>query len=76
MTFETIAYEVNDNIARLTINRPESYNAVNGQATKDLHDIVNLMAGDDRVRAVVITGAGDKAFCAGGDIAEFHENQD
>ena len=76
VTFETISYEVNDNIARLTINRPESYNAVNGQATKDLHDIVNLMAGDDRVRAVVITGAGDKAFCAGGDIAEFHENRD
>jgi len=76
VTFETISYEVNDNIARLTINRPESYNAVNGQATKDLHDIENLMAGDDRVRAVVITGAGDKAFCAGGDIAEFHENRD
>ncbi|MDA0237887.1 MAG: enoyl-CoA hydratase-related protein [Proteobacteria bacterium] len=75
MEFETMLFKVEDNIARITINRQNSFNAINGQASKDLHDIVNLMASNKDVRAVVITGSGDKAFCAGGDITEFHTNK-
>ena len=75
MEFETMLFKVEDNIARITINRENSFNAINGQAAKDLHDIVNFMASSKDVRAVVITGSGDKAFCAGGDIAEFHANK-
>ena len=76
MNFETMLFELNDGVARITINRPEAYNAINGQAAKDLHDIVNMIASDGSVRVVVITGAGDKAFCAGGDIGEFYKNKD
>ena len=76
MEFETMLYTLEDNIARVTINREKSFHSVNGQAAKDLHDIVNMMSGDKNVRAVVITGAGEKAFCAGGDIGEFYENKD
>ena len=76
MEFETMLFDVTDNIARITINRENSFNSINGQAAVDLHDIVNLIAGDKDVRAVVIAGSGDKAFCAGGDIGEFHANKD
>lgn len=76
MEYETMLLDVADGIAKLTINRPNSYNAINGQAAKDLHDVVNYLSGDKCVRAVVIKGAGDKAFCAGGDIAEFEQNKD
>ena len=76
MEFETMLFDVKDNIARITINRENSFNSINGQAAVDLHDIVNLIAGDKNVRAVVIAGSGDKAFCAGGDIGEFHANKD
>lgn len=76
MEFETMLFDVKDNIARITINRENSFNSINSQAAVDLHDIVNLIAGDKNVRAVVIAGSGDKAFCAGGDIGEFHANKD
>ena len=64
-------FDVKDNIARITINREHSFNSINGQAAVDLHDIVNLIAGDKDVRAVVIAGSGDKAFCAGGVLVSF-----
>ena len=50
MEFETMLYTLEDNIARVTINREKSFNSVNGQAAKDLHDIVNMMSGDKNVR--------------------------
>ncbi|MDH3270664.1 MAG: enoyl-CoA hydratase-related protein [Gemmatimonadota bacterium] len=61
-----------DHIAVLTLNRPEKLNALNGEVRRILREAFDELAGDDHVRAVVIHGAGEKAFVAGADITEFH----
>ena len=68
--FETIAYEVADHIATVTLNRPGSMNAINDQLTTELHHAMQAAARDPKVRAIILTGAG-RAFCAGGDITGF-----
>jgi 2-(1,2-epoxy-1,2-dihydrophenyl)acetyl-CoA isomerase len=73
MAYEVMGYEVRDNVAWITFNRPDALNAINAQATREFYQIVNRVSGDRSVRAVVLTGSGDRAFCAGGDVAEFAE---
>src|SRR5215213_6182558 len=68
MSFETIKYELQENVAIITFNRPESLNALSLQLTKDLFSAVQK-AIEDKARAVVLTGAG-RAFCSGGDLRE------
>ncbi|WP_394231910.1 enoyl-CoA hydratase-related protein [Niallia oryzisoli] len=68
--FNTITYVVNENIAVITINRPKFLNALNTEVLKELSEAVDLIAGDSSVLAVIVTGAGEKAFVAGADIAE------
>ena len=63
-----VNYEVADHVATLTINRPEALNALNPQVLADLAAAVDQAAAE-HVRAVVLTGAGQKAFVAGADIA-------
>jgi enoyl-CoA hydratase/carnithine racemase len=64
-----ILYEtLDEHIALVTINRPESRNAVNGDVTLGLADAVRRTEEDERIWAVILTGAGDKAFCAGADL--------
>lgn len=58
----------NENILLITINRPEARNAVNGAVSAGIGDALAQAQDDDDVRAVVITGAGDKSFCAGADL--------
>lgn len=58
-------------VAFLTINRPDKRNALNGPTRSALIAALDAIRGDDAVRVVVITGAGDKAFIAGADIGEF-----
>jgi dihydroxynaphthoic acid synthetase len=68
--FEEIIYEKKEGIAKLTINRPRSYNAF---TTKTLEELTLAFEDADRdptVGVVVLTGAGDKAFCSGGDLKE------
>ena len=73
MGYETIRYEVKDAVATITLNRPEAYNALNLTLGRELFQAA-LEADEDRaVRCVVVTGAG-KAFCAGGDVKDFHDN--
>jgi enoyl-CoA hydratase len=55
-----------------TIDRPEAHNALNGAVIAGLHEAVLGAAADPAVRAVVVTGAGEKAFCAGADLKELH----
>ncbi len=57
-----------DHVARITINRPEVRNAINTPAHKEWSDLMDEAEADDDVWVVVITGAGDKAFCAGRDL--------
>ena len=66
-----VRYEVRGPAARLTIDREERRNALSGPVIRELVEGLARAADDDEVRAVVITGAGDRAFCAGGDIGAF-----
>lgn len=68
---ETILVERRDRVAVVTINRPEKRNALNIQTRAEGAEILDELRADDSVRVVVFTGAGDKAFIAGADIAEF-----
>lgn len=65
-----ILYEVRDGIAWLTINRPEARNALNLAARTAYGEACEAFARDDDAHALIITGAGDKAFCAGADLKE------
>jgi 2-(1,2-epoxy-1,2-dihydrophenyl)acetyl-CoA isomerase len=76
MDYQLMKFDVRDNVAWITFNRPVAFNAINHQATKEFYDIVNRCSIDRSIRAVVLTGTGDRAFCAGGDVAEFVQRGD
>lgn len=66
----TVEYAVRNGVAWLTINRPEARNSLNKAVRDGLFDGVRQFNADDSARVLVLTGAGDKAFCAGGDLKE------
>lgn len=70
MAYETIKYEVDDQILTITLNRPDKLNAFNGTMQQELIDAFDAADKDDNVRAIIVTGAG-RGFCAGADLAEF-----
>ena len=70
-SFETLLVERRDRVAIITINRPEKRNALNIKTREEGAALLEELSSDDNVRVVVFTGAGDKAFIAGADIAEF-----
>ncbi len=61
-------YNVEHNIANITLNRPEVHNALTLEIYAQLRDLFASLRYDDTVKAVIITGAGDRAFCSGGDV--------
>lgn len=63
-----LEYSVDGAVATVTINRPEARNAMSFEVIQGLHESIALAGSDDQVRVVVITGAGDRAFCAGADL--------
>ncbi|MDP9912508.1 enoyl-CoA hydratase [Variovorax boronicumulans] len=68
---ETLQYEVRDNVAIVTLNRPDRMNTLGGSMKPDLaRAFFEYARADDRVRTVLVTGSGDRAFCAGADIKE------
>jgi enoyl-CoA hydratase/carnithine racemase len=69
--FETVLYEKDDGVAHITLNRPQAFNAYNVRMRDDLYEVLSAIKMDDEVRAVVLCGAGEKAFCAGADLKEF-----
>lgn len=69
--FRDILYEQADGIARITLNRPELHNAYSTLALRELARAVWNAAVDDRVGVIVLTGAGTRAFCTGGDVKEY-----
>lgn len=70
MTYENIVIEMDNELLIATFRRPEKLNAISHQMRIDLMDCVQKAETDDHVRAIVITGDGDKAFSAGADIPE------
>ncbi|MFK5954527.1 MAG: enoyl-CoA hydratase-related protein [Desulfobacterium sp.] len=67
MNFEDILYEKSEGVARITINRPEKYNACAPQTVYELTRAFTDAWVDKTIGVVVLTGTGDKAFCTGGD---------
>jgi enoyl-CoA hydratase len=70
---ETLLCEIKDQIATVTINRPQVLNALNAQVFTDLERVFTQFAKDPEVRVILLTGAGEKAFAAGADIKELVE---
>src|SRR5256885_16041325 len=72
--FTDVIYEIRDRAAWIIINRPKVYNAFRGQTLEELIQAFQIAANDRNVSSIVLTGAGDKAFCTGGDQPA-HEGQ-
>jgi enoyl-CoA hydratase len=68
--FEHVQVETGDAVAIVRVNRPDKLNALNGALIAQLDDAFHALAEDDAVQAIVLTGAGEKAFVAGADIGE------
>jgi enoyl-CoA hydratase len=69
--YEQLLYDVSDGVATVTLNRPEQRNALSAELLAELVDAILRVRDDEEVRAVVLTGAGDKVFCAGADLGGF-----
>lgn len=72
MSFDHLLTEDTDAVRWITLNRPEKLNALNRATLAELDDAVAAADADDAVHAVVVTGAGEKAFVAGADISELN----
>jgi enoyl-CoA hydratase len=70
VTYQTLLYEKKDGIGTVTLNRPDKRNALNSTVYNELYDVFEAIDNDGEVRVVILTGAGDRAFAAGSDIAE------
>lgn len=73
MNYQQILAELKDNVLYLTINRPQKLNALNREVLTELATAIASAQENKEVRAILITGAGDKAFVAGADISEFQD---
>jgi enoyl-CoA hydratase/carnithine racemase len=70
-SFDKVLYEVSDGVATVTLNDPEKRNMLSGQMLAEVVTAMEAARDDEAVRAVVLTGAGDKVFCAGADLGGF-----
>ena len=73
MDFENIIFDVKDSIALITFNRPKAMNAMNPATFRELAIIIETCKTDNQIKAVVLTGAGDRAFVAGADITKLNK---
>jgi enoyl-CoA hydratase len=71
MNYENLLVTQENYIAQITINRPSKLNALNVATIQELHNALEILESDETIRAIIITGEGEKAFVAGADIAEF-----
>lgn len=74
MTYEDILFDVKDGVATITINRPQVMNAFRGQTCEELIHALNRAGWDKSIGVIVLAGAGDRAFCTGGDQSA-HDGQ-
>src|SRR5215471_14570650 len=74
MTYEHILVDREDGVGIVTLNRPDKLNAMNRKLSAELREAVKEFDADDDIGCIVLTGAGEKAFSAGGDIHEQRED--
>lgn len=74
MTYKNIFYEVKEKVAWITLNQPEKRNPLSNLTMRELIDALEKAKAEGGASVIVITGAGEKAFCAGADIGEFRGN--
>ncbi|MFD1018067.1 enoyl-CoA hydratase/isomerase family protein [Thalassobacillus hwangdonensis] len=73
MDFSTITYEMNEiGLLTITLNRPEKMNAVSKGMVKELKEAFEQAKQEENLKCLVLTGAGERAFCSGGDLHDFH----
>ena len=70
MAYENIIFQVEDGISTITFNRPETLNALNSELLKEFSQALDEIAANEDIRVLILTGAGEKSFVAGADIAE------
>ncbi len=73
MTYEDINYKKSENVARVSINRPDSMNSFRSKTLEEMHESLQDASQDGEMGVIVLTGAGGKAFCSGGDVGEMAE---
>jgi len=69
--YKNIIFQIEEQIATITFNRPKVLNALNEASLKEFSHAIDKVAGDEDIRVLILTGAGDKSFVAGADITEF-----
>ena len=74
--YQTLIYEVSDGYALLTLNRPEALNAIDPLMLDEMRSAVQAADADPRVAVLIVTGAGDRAFCAGMDLKAFQKRSE
>ena len=75
MSYTDINFEIDQrNVARITLNRPEKHNAMGTRMMQELHQVCDSISADEHIRAVVLTGSGEKSFSAGADLAWMKAN--
>jgi naphthoate synthase len=74
--YDDIAYDIDGAAAVITINRPQRYNAFTGKTVEELVKAFRAAWADSRVSVIILTGAGEKAFCTGGDVKQRAETGD
>jgi len=73
MEYKNLLFTVEDGVATITFNRPKALNAMNSETMGELMEAVSQCKKDDSIKAVILTGSGDKAFVAGADISEMKD---
>ncbi len=76
MALQNLLVQKKDHYAIVTINRPDKLNALNNLTVTELYTVMKELAADEEVRAIVLTGSGEKAFVAGADISEINEQDE
>lgn len=67
--FKDIRYEIKNNIATITIDRPDKMNSVTAETIREIETALDMAGKDPQVGVIVFTGSGEKAFCAGADVS-------
>ncbi|MCZ6701710.1 MAG: enoyl-CoA hydratase-related protein [Ignavibacteria bacterium] len=73
MNYKTLLLDIKENVALITLNRPDKLNALNAQTVNDLDTVFDELKDNEEVYVIILTGSGEKAFVAGADISELNK---